>query len=398
MRTHSCWTLGLLVLAGACGGMRSSSPSLSPTAADADARTRAAAETRNRFLQAFAERDSVLLVSFLAPAFELVTVEGDTIQGAAAAAARLLALGAAEPNPLRLYGGTIEACVGSELFEHDAGFTGPAAPGAPVGTFRQGTFVALWTESSGAVRARRLELSAKRRSGPPPADCRLEYVSASPAQGFIASLALETTPLRPTRGIEAVSSALVAQGYNFAPADPQYESFPQVRTGTGGLTAGFRYRAHPSWSAELQAGIRLREQAEGVNATEQRRVVIKSHPITATTLLQFHRGILRLGAGPSLLLPNFTVTETNQRVHYSNGYPEWTTVSDERNTSSALSPAAGIAGEVAIALPMARRSLTELRVGWAGYGRSTVPGTPYFAGAEVSNSVASLAVAVGLGW
>lgn len=398
MPRHSAAAVSLVLLCSACApGAHRASTAPTPGAAVVEQRTRVVTVASSELREALESGNAAAVDSSLDPAVELVTMRRDTVRGREAAARLLLALAADEARPLRIFAGTVQPCSDGSVQEFGGAFTAPTSPGEPFGGFTQGTVAISWELAGDTAAVRRMDFSVPasraRRAG-----CALMYLATARSQRFVGTLALETAPVRPSGSTRAVNSGMQEHGFAYRPPQSWAAPFPKIQEAGGGLTAGLRYQLRFPFSTELQAGVRRTESVEGYESAKRRRLVVSTAPVTLTQLLQYQRGYLRLSAGPTVLLSNFTVHETHESFAYWGTEPRWYSMSEERTRERTRSPAAGVASELALVLPFAGRSLAELRLGYATYGGSRVPGTPHFPGMTVSGELASLAIAVGAGW
>jgi len=349
-----------------------------------------------RLREAIDERDTVGVVTSLSPHVQLVTPDGDTIRGREPAARFLLDLANAPTAPLRIFGGIIQPCREGEIREFDGHYNAPPRPEAWQTNFRAGHVVIAWEPGDTIPTASRIDLAVPRAVARHPG-CQILQVTEAPRHRRVATLGVEVSPGQLPR-VAAVRDAMTRQGLTLTAANgDKGESFPRTPMVPLGVVVGLRHRTHAVWSAELQAGMRVPEIVEGVEGQTYRRIVVKTLPITLTPLLQYNRGLLRMSAGPGLLVQRRSMRETHERVQYG-ARATWLKMSDSTYATRDHSVAAGVASQVAVLVPMWYRQLVELHLGATYFGSTAVPATPSFGGARAPNASLTAGLSMGRGW
>lgn len=382
-----------LVALSACAtaGQRTNAAGVSRPAADA---TTDAAAASARLRSAVGAVDSAALGALLDGSVVFVTLDADTVVGREAVASALLALARDSANPLRLYAGALEACRNGDVAELNGSFTARARRTAPGTRQTDGRTVLTWRRSPSGVAATRLDLAVSRASATR-APCDLMYLASAPAQRNVVLVGLD---LSPSSTLNAIGDGMTAQSFDDTPTVVGFEPepFPRARASIAGVSVAYRRGMSTRTSIEARLAMRAPESTEGTDAEAQRHVVVKTLPVTVGGMLQVRQGLFRAGIGPSLLLPNYSVRETHERIYYVAERSAWAKVSDEETQAQSAAPAFGVASEVTFILPMASRATAELRFGFAAYAPSTVPGTPNFQPFKVSSRVATAGLSVGM--
>jgi hypothetical protein len=393
-------------------------PTAPLTASDAyvESQRRLAAAAHARLQTALDAQDTVGVAASLSPDVRLVTPHGDTASGELVLR-YLMFLAGDRTRPLRIGHGRLAACLEGDVYEYDGDLTVPPRSG----TYANGRVAILWAVDERPVTARRMVMSGELKSVRGALPCQLEYKWAAGQRRWTGTIAAEMSQPAPSLGTRDVRRAMRDRGLAYAVGTenigPGDRPFPQVQPKGAGATLGLRRRVDPVRSLELVAGVRLPEKVTGYDSSTKRYVSATGLPLTVSLLAQYQRGAVRVGFGPAALLGNWRVTEeerilvvetltrklqnpyTLRLEDVSTTTSTWVPVAGSSATSKyGLSPAIGLATDVAFMRALSRRSVVELRLSAAAMTSSRLPGTPGFNGARAGNSVARIGVALGRGW
>lgn len=399
--SHRRLTLLALSIAGLTGCATANRAGVATGAGDQPAlgsRRTAAAEAHNRLQHALEQRDRVQVEATLHADVELIVASRDTVRGRTGVAHYLMTVAADSVQTLRLTPATFEPCADGGVLEYDGWFSS-----APIrGLDGERRFGILWNADGEQVSAQRLVLAADRSGVSNALSCRFAYLVAGQRHRLTTFVSAELNVPGTSRAADNVLSVMRADGLNFAAIrptpGPEAKPYPFVKRGVSGVGASMRYRFQPAYSAELQVAYRFPETVVGLSNVLQRYATAERAPLTVGALAQMQRGPVRVGAGPALLLGNWTVVEEHRRTYSGESRSYWATMDPESQVVRDRALSLGGAAELAFTLPMTERLLGEARASVAAFGGSDVPPTETFSGAHVSNVLIKLGFAIGMGW
>jgi hypothetical protein len=134
---------------------------------------------------------------------------------------------------------------------------------------------------------------------------------------------------------------------------------------------------------------------------------MKTRPITTTLLIQHQASAWRLGAGPSVVFGRWSTREDERQVVLTDFrgatqrylHSDWQTISIKNpTTTNALAPAVGLAAQASAFVPFSRWVLGEVYLRGAGYTNTTLPSSPNFKSASVTNATLQAGISLGIGW